>query len=80
MRCELARDELSRRVVSPFRDAARVRTELRRPRRDVRRLPARAGACRRTHVAAGSERLIEPDDHVEQNISQRRDAHGTIVP
>ena len=70
MRLELARDELSRRVVSPLRDARRVGTELRRPRRDVRGLPAGTGAGRGAHVPAGSERLLKAHDHVEQNITK----------
>ena len=77
---ELPRDELARGVVAALRDAARLGSELRRPGRDVRRLAAGAGPVRGAHVAAGSERLLEPDDHVEQHVTERRDPQGTIVP
>ena len=70
VRLQLARDELSSRVISPLRDARRVGTELRRPRGDVRRLSAGTGAGRGAHVPAGSERLLKAHDHVEQNITK----------
>ena len=77
---ELTRDELPSRIVAALCDARRLRAERRRPRRDVRRLAARTGARRRANIAAGSEGLGEPHDHVEQDVAKGRDAHGTIVP
>src|SRR5262249_21529712 len=42
---------------------------------DVRRLPAGTRARLGPDVVAVDERLLEPDDHVEQDIAERRDQH-----
>ncbi len=80
VRRELSRDELGRRVVAALRDAARVRSERRRPGCDVRRLAARAGARARPHVVARGERLLEPHDHVEHQVADGCDPHSRNRP
>jgi hypothetical protein len=75
VRRELPRHELSGRVVPAFREDTRRRAERRGPHRDVRCLAAGTGASPRAHVVAGSERLLEPHDHVEHHISESDEAH-----
>ncbi len=79
-RRELAREQLSRSVVAALGDAPRVGAERRRPGGDVRRLPARAGPRGRAHVPAGSERLVEPHDHVEHHVAEGCDPHSYNRP
>ena len=66
-------------VVGPHRHDACLRSERRRPRRDVRGLPARRERRLRDRVVTGGELRVEPDDHVEEQISERADEHRTIV-
>ena len=70
MRGELSRDELACRVVAALRDAARVRTELGGPGRDVGGLASGSSASRGAHVAARHEWLGQQRDDVEQNVTQ----------
>ena len=68
--------QAARRVVGAFADEPRVRTERRRPSRDVRRLPARAGVRDRERIGAGGERLVQPNDHVEEEIAETDSSHS----
>src|SRR5205823_3178560 len=80
---ELRGRELTRRVGAAFADESRLRTELGRPRGDVRGLSAGAGARRRSDVAARDDRLLDAHDHVEQQVAERADPHAaepTILP
>ena len=72
---ELARGELARGVGAALADEARLRTERRRPGGDVRCLTARTDARLRSAVRTRRERRVEPHDHVEQEVAERRHAH-----
>ena len=80
VRLELTGDELARRIVAALGDAASLRSERRRPGRDVRRLAAGAGACAGAHVVPVGERLLQPHDHVEHHIAERRELHWRNRP
>ena len=64
------RDELAGRVVAALRHEPRLGAERRRPRGDVRGLPAGADARRRDAVVVGRERLVEARDHVEEQVAE----------
>ena len=63
-------------VVGPFRDHPSLRAELGGPRRDVRRLPARPDLRSRRSVVAPNERPVEPDDDVQDEVTERADDHA----
>src|SRR2546430_8301850 len=59
------------------------RADLHRPRGAVRGGAARAEPRLGPRVGPGRERLVEPDNHVEQEVSERTDPHAaepTIPP
>ena len=70
-------------VVAALADEAGASAERGDPRGHVRRLPARGQHGARGRVRAGRERLLQPHDHVQQQVTEGADegAHGaTILP
>ena len=64
------------RIVTATADESRLGSEVARPRGHVRSLSAGTGPDRRRTVVAGDERVLEGDDHVEDQIAERGDAHA----
>ena len=62
-------------VGAALADEPRAAPERRDPGRDVGRLAARPEHDPRGRVGAGRERLLEPDDHVEHEVSEAADRH-----
>ena len=72
---ELSTDESARVIVSRPADEPRVLAEVGDPGGDIRCLPSGSDPDLGGHVAPGSNRPGEADDHVERQISKRADEH-----
>ena len=72
---ELARGKRRRRIVASLADEPGLGAERRRPGCDVRGLASGAGSRHRRLVVAGDERVIEPDDHVQEQVAESRHPH-----
>ena len=70
----------SRLVVGELADETGLAAQLGDPRRHVRRLPAGAEPRHGVRVRAVGEGLREPDDHVQQEVSESDDHARTILP
>jgi len=79
-RSQLTLREQGTLVVPPLRHDAGVRAELGCPRGDVRSLPPGAGTRRGAGIVTAGERLLEPDDNVEEDVSQGADQHAPRMP
>ncbi len=73
---QLARDDVAGGILAALRHEPGLGAEGGRPRGDVRGLAAgaRVRACRA--IVVGDERLLEPDDHVQEQVAERRDPHA----
>ncbi len=73
---ELRYRKLRRRPAAALRDQLRLGAARHAPRRDVRRLAARADRGRRGRVVARCEGRLEADDDVDREISERAHEHS----
>ena len=74
---ELARGKLARGVGAALPDEAGLGAERGSPGGDVRGLPAGADARRRAaRSSPASERAVEADDHVEDQVAEGDEAHA----
>lgn len=73
---KLRAHELAGEVGAPFPHDARVRTEHRRPGRNVRCLPPGGDANLRLGVGVGSERPLRSNGHVHRQVAESADTHA----
>ena len=76
MPAQLPRRDLSSGIRSPLAHEAGLGAERRGPGCDVRRLPTGADVRFGHAVVAQDERTVEPDDHVQEQIAESREAHN----
>ena len=76
---ELAPHDRARVVLGLHRNDPGARAERRHPGCNVRGLPARRQRRLGHGVVAGGQASVEPDDHVEEQISEGADEHRTAA-